>query len=146
MYYGQIQEISELDFHGFKIPLFRCNWVDAIRGVVQDKYGFISVDLNCQGYKLEPFVLAKHVAQVFCVSNTTNKRLKVVIPEKLRIVEVENVVDEEEFDQFNGILPLVTLMIKSRIPSVNEAPYLRNNQHDKSRISKISRPQRKVAK
>jgi hypothetical protein len=24
MYYGQIQEICELDFHGFKIPLFRC--------------------------------------------------------------------------------------------------------------------------
>jgi hypothetical protein len=48
MYYGQIQEISELDFYGFKIPLFRCNWVDAIKGVVQDKYGFISVDLNRQ--------------------------------------------------------------------------------------------------
>ena len=27
MYYGQIQEIWELDFHGFKIPLFHCNWV-----------------------------------------------------------------------------------------------------------------------
>jgi hypothetical protein len=26
MYYGQIQEIWELDFHGFKIPLFCCNW------------------------------------------------------------------------------------------------------------------------
>jgi hypothetical protein len=25
MYYGQIQEIWELDFHGFKIPIFRCN-------------------------------------------------------------------------------------------------------------------------
>jgi hypothetical protein len=25
MYYGQIQEIWELDFHGFKIPLFHCN-------------------------------------------------------------------------------------------------------------------------
>jgi hypothetical protein len=24
MYYGQIQEISKLDFHGFKIPVFRC--------------------------------------------------------------------------------------------------------------------------
>jgi hypothetical protein len=24
MYYGQIQEIWELDFLGFKIPLFRC--------------------------------------------------------------------------------------------------------------------------
>jgi hypothetical protein len=24
MYYGQIHEICELDFHGFKIPLFCC--------------------------------------------------------------------------------------------------------------------------
>jgi hypothetical protein len=30
MYYSQIQDIWELDFHCFKIPLFRCNWVDAI--------------------------------------------------------------------------------------------------------------------
>jgi hypothetical protein len=51
MYYDQIQEIWELDFHGFKIPLFHCNWVDAIKGIVKDKYGFISVDLNHQGYK-----------------------------------------------------------------------------------------------
>jgi hypothetical protein len=82
MYYGQIQEIWELDFHSFKIPLLRCNWVDAIKGVVQDMYGFISIDLNRQGYKLEPFVLAKYVAQVFYVPDTINKRLKVVIPRK----------------------------------------------------------------
>jgi hypothetical protein len=47
MYYGQIQEICELDFHDFKIPLFHCTWIDGIKGVVQDKYGFISIDLNC---------------------------------------------------------------------------------------------------
>jgi hypothetical protein len=47
MYYGQIQEIWEFDFHGFKIPLFRCNWVDANKSVVKYKYGFITVDLNC---------------------------------------------------------------------------------------------------
>jgi hypothetical protein len=82
MYYGQIQEISELDFHGFKIPLLRCTWVDGIKGVVQDKYGFISVDLNHQGYKSEPFMLAKHIAQVFYILYTTNIRLKVVIPGK----------------------------------------------------------------
>jgi hypothetical protein len=34
MYYSQIQEIWELDFHGFKISLFHCNWVDVIKGVV----------------------------------------------------------------------------------------------------------------
>jgi hypothetical protein len=79
MYYSQIQEIWELDFLRFKIRLFRCNWVDGIKGVVQDKYGFISVDLNRQGYKSDPFMLAKHVAQVFYVLDTTNKTLKVVI-------------------------------------------------------------------
>jgi hypothetical protein len=82
MYFGQIQEIWKLGFHDFKILLFHCNWVDAIRGVVQDKYGFISVDLNHQRYKSEPFVLAKHVHQVFYVLDTTNKRLNVAVPEK----------------------------------------------------------------
>jgi hypothetical protein len=56
--------------------------VDAIKGVVKDKLGFISIDLNHQGYKLESFVLAKHVAQVFYIPDTTKKRLKVVIPRK----------------------------------------------------------------
>jgi hypothetical protein len=82
MYYGQIQEIWELDFNGFEIPLFHCNRVDAIKGVVQDMYEFISVDLNHQGYKSQPFMLAKHVAQVFYISDTISKRLKVVIPRK----------------------------------------------------------------
>jgi hypothetical protein len=82
MYYSQIEEIWELDFHGFKIPLFCCNWVDTIKGVVQHKYGFISIDLNHEGYKSMPFVLTKRVAQVFIVPDTTNKRLKVIIPRK----------------------------------------------------------------
>jgi hypothetical protein len=82
MHYDQIQEIWELDFHGFKIPLFRCNWVDAIKGVVKDKYKFISIDLNHQGYKSKPFELAKHVAQVFHLPDIINKRLKVVISRK----------------------------------------------------------------
>jgi hypothetical protein len=42
-------------------------------------YRFISIYLNRQGYKLDLFVLAKHIAQVFYVSDTL---LKVVIPEK----------------------------------------------------------------
>jgi hypothetical protein len=82
LYYCQIQEIWELDIHGLKIPLLHCNWVDAIKGVVKDRYGFISIDLNHQGYKSEPFMLAKHDTHVFYVLDTTNKRLKVVIPGK----------------------------------------------------------------
>jgi hypothetical protein len=63
IYYG-LQEICKLDFHGFKIPLFRYNWLDAIKGIVKYKYGFITVDLNRQWYKSQSFMLAKHVAQV----------------------------------------------------------------------------------
>jgi hypothetical protein len=98
IYYDRIQEFWELDFYGFKIPPFRCNWVDAIKGVVQDKCVFISIDLNRQGYKSEPFMLAKHVAQVFYVIDTINKRLNVVIPGKRWIVRVENAINEKEFD------------------------------------------------
>jgi hypothetical protein len=47
MYYGQIQEIWELDFHSFQIHLFRYNWVDPNKGVIKDKYGFITIDHNC---------------------------------------------------------------------------------------------------
>jgi hypothetical protein len=131
MYYSQIQEIWELDFHRFKIPLFHCNWVDAIKSVVKDKYEFISIDLNHQGYKLEPFVLAKHVAQVFYVPDVINKRLKIVIPEKQWIIRVVNAVNEEKFDQFDEIFHFTTLMIKPRILSTNEAPYLHNDHHEK---------------
>jgi hypothetical protein len=131
MHYGQIQEIWELDFYGFQIPLFGCNWVDANKGVVKDKYEFITIDLNHQKYKSEPFVLAKHVAQVFYVQDTINKRLKVVIPRKRRIIKVENAIDEEEFDQFDEIPPFITSMINPRIPSSKDIPYLRNDHHEK---------------
>jgi hypothetical protein len=69
-------------------------------------------------------VLTKHVAQVFYVPGTTNKR-----PRKRQILE--NTVDEEEFDQFDEIPSLITSMIKPRIPSINEASYLCNDHHEK---------------
>jgi hypothetical protein len=72
MYYGQIQEIWELYFRSFKIPLFCCNWVDAHYSVVKNNYEFISINLNHHRYKLEPFMFAKHVTQVFYIPDTTN--------------------------------------------------------------------------
>jgi hypothetical protein len=80
---------------------------------------------------LKPFVLENHVAQVFYVLDTINKRLKVVIPRKRKIIGVENAIDEEEFDQFEEIPSFVTSMIKPRIPSANEAPYLCHDHQEK---------------
>jgi hypothetical protein len=91
-------------------------------------------------------MLAKHVAQVFYVLDTTNKRLKVVIPGKRRIIRVENAINEEEFDQFDEIAHSATSMIKPTIPSTNETPYLSNDHHEKVKNFKKPRPQQKVAK
>ena len=44
-YYGQIDEIWELDYVGLKVALFWCRWVKGKKGVTKDKYGFVSVDL-----------------------------------------------------------------------------------------------------
>jgi hypothetical protein len=91
-------------------------------------------------------MLAKYVAQVFYVLDTTNKRLKVVIPGKRWIIRVKNAIDEEEFDQFDEIPPFVTSMIKPKIPSANEALYLCNDHHEKAKNFKKLRLQWKVGK
>jgi hypothetical protein len=81
-------------------------------------------------------MLAKHVAQVFFIPDSTNKRLKVVIPRKWWIVRVENPVDEKEFDQFDEIPTFITSMIKSRISSANEAPTCTTTSMKRLRILK----------
>nr|CCI55307.1 PH01B001I13.3 [Phyllostachys edulis] len=82
-YYGFVEEIWELDYVLFKILLFRCPWVKLLQGVKVDKYGVTTVDL-------------KHLA---------NKNRHVVLHRKRRIVGVENVVDEEEYNQFDELPP-----------------------------------------
>jgi flavodoxin len=45
-YYGQIEEIWELDFVGLKVAFFRCRGVtNGKRAVSKDKYGYVSVHL-----------------------------------------------------------------------------------------------------
>ena len=39
-YYGQIEEIWELLYVGFKVPVFWCRWVQGSQGVMKDRYGF----------------------------------------------------------------------------------------------------------
>jgi hypothetical protein len=91
-------------------------------------------------------MLAKNIAQLFYVLDTTNKRVKVVIPGKRWIIRIENTIDEEEFDQFDKIPPFITSMIKPRISSASEALYLRNNHHEKVKNFRKPRPQYKIAK
>ena len=110
-YYSQIVEIWDLNYLGFKVALFRCRWVHEAKGVTNDKYGFTSVDLKHVRYKSEPFVLAKDVRLVFYVIDTTKKKCHMVLIGKRRIIGVTNVIDEEEFNEFDKITHFATAIV-----------------------------------
>ena len=113
-YYGQIEEIWELNYLEFKVALFKYRWVQRSQVVTLDKNGFVSVDLHNVGYKTEPFILAKDVLQVFYVPDTVRTTRHIVLPGKRRIIGVHNAVDEEEFNQFDEIPPFATCEFKFR--------------------------------
>ena len=57
-YYGVIEDIWELDYGEFRVPFFKCKWVNGNTGVCKDKMGFTLVDLKKVGYKDDPFIMA----------------------------------------------------------------------------------------
>ena len=132
-YYGVIEEIWELVYPAnFSIPLFRCKWVDD-RAVKVDNNGFTLVDMNKVGYVDDPFILAKQATQVIYVTDPSDDRLHVVLFGKRRIVGVENVVDEEEYDQFEENPPFCA-DVNTAVPTVNEendeATYMRSDHKE----------------
>jgi len=78
-YFGVIEEIWEVDYVKFRVPVFKCKWVDSNTGVNVDNLGFTLVDLAKIGYKEDPFIMAYQAKQVFYVKNPSNQRWSVVI-------------------------------------------------------------------
>lgn len=74
VFYGVITEIWELDYCKFKIPMFKCDWVDSRNGVKVDELGFTLVDLNRIGHTSDPFILASQAKQVFYVQDQLDNR------------------------------------------------------------------------
>ena len=62
----------------FKVPLFKCKWVNQSGGGVQidPQYGMTTVDLKNLGYTDEPFVLANDVAQVIYLKDMSTRPRK----------------------------------------------------------------------
>nr|CAD40382.3 OSJNBa0004L19.3 [Oryza sativa Japonica Group]CAE02164.2 OSJNBa0087H01.13 [Oryza sativa Japonica Group] len=108
-YYARIEEIWELKYVKFKVPLFRCRWVNLRTGVKADKECFTLVDLSKVRYTDEPFVLAKQVEQIFYIKDPSNKKMHIVRDGKRRIVGVDNVVDEEEYNHNLHVRPHIDL-------------------------------------
>ncbi|XP_008238744.1 PREDICTED: uncharacterized protein LOC103337368 [Prunus mume] len=68
-FYGVIKEIWELDYHKFKIPIFKCDWVENNNGIKIEELGFILANLGRVGYKNDQFVLAGLVKQIFYIES-----------------------------------------------------------------------------
>ncbi|XP_060973667.1 uncharacterized protein LOC133038961 [Cannabis sativa] len=78
-FYGVIQEIWELDYSSFRIPVFLCDWVRSDNGVKDDEFGFKLVDLNRIGHKSDRFIMASQASQVFYMSDPLDARWSVVL-------------------------------------------------------------------
>ncbi|KAI5344937.1 hypothetical protein L3X38_012814 [Prunus dulcis] len=77
-FYGVIQEIWDLDYQKFTIPVFRCDWIDS-SGLVVDELGFTLVDLSKIGHRNNQFVLASQVKQIFFVDDPMHRGWSVVL-------------------------------------------------------------------
>jgi hypothetical protein len=107
-YYGQIEEIWELSYPGFKMPIFRCRWVQGRQGIMKDRYGYTTVDLEQVGYMEEPFVLASQVSQVFYVHDTRNKKRQVVPLGKSGLLEFKiKLMRKSSMNLVNSLLLIV---------------------------------------
>ncbi|XP_029128611.1 uncharacterized protein LOC109806195 [Cajanus cajan] len=78
-YFGVIEDIWEIDYVTFRVPVFKCKWVDGNTGVRTDDLGFTLVDLNKVGYKDEPFIMAYQARQIFYVKDPCNEKWSVVL-------------------------------------------------------------------
>jgi hypothetical protein len=81
-------------------------------GIDVDEYGFTIVDLRNVGHKDEPWALTSTVAQVFYILDPKDEKKHIVVPGKQWVVGVDNVEDEEEYNQFDEVPFFVdTIMI-----------------------------------
>ncbi|KAL4560574.1 hypothetical protein LXL04_032727 [Taraxacum kok-saghyz] len=92
------KKIWELKYDSIIIPLFKCKWVHNQHGVRVNNDRFTIVDLSTNGYVSEPFILAKQATQVFYIEDPKDSRKHIVMHSKRRILGVDNVEDEEEYD------------------------------------------------
>ncbi|RVW63031.1 hypothetical protein CK203_062926 [Vitis vinifera] len=67
------------DYNMFRIPIFKCDWVDNKNGIKVDELGFTLVDFSKIGHKSDPFILASQAQQVFYVEDQLDPKLSIVL-------------------------------------------------------------------
>jgi hypothetical protein len=80
------------------------------------------------GHKDEPCILSSPVAQVFYILDSKDEKKHIVVPDKQRVAEVDNVEDEEEYNQFDEVPFFVDTtrinIVKTKISYSNVIPYV----------------------
>jgi hypothetical protein len=110
-----------------QIPIFKCQWVKHSQGVEINDYGFTIIYLRNVGHKNEPWVLAITVAQVFFILDPKDEKRYIVVPEKQQVLRVDDVEDEEEYNQCDEVTFFVDTrrinIIETKISYINLIPY-----------------------
>ncbi|GKC32338.1 ribonuclease H-like domain-containing protein [Tanacetum coccineum] len=82
-----------------------------------------------EGYASDPFILAKLATQVFFVKDPSSSRWHIVLQGKRCILGVDNVEDEDEYDQFDE-LPPFSIGIPSIDDDIANTTYLRPDHNE----------------
>jgi hypothetical protein len=99
------------------------------------EYGFTIVDLRNMGHKDESWVLASTVAQVFYIVYLKDEKKHIIILGKQRVVRVDNVEDEKEYNQFDDVHFYVDTtrinIIETKVYYSNVIPYAHTDDEGK---------------
>ena len=99
VYYGTIKEIWELDYVKVKVALFRCAWIP-LGHVKVDDYRETCVNKTTMAYHADLFILAGDATHIFFAEDPLHKNGHVVMHGKRRVLGVDDVADEDEYDEF----------------------------------------------
>ncbi|XP_056697847.1 uncharacterized protein [Spinacia oleracea] len=130
-YYGVIEDIFELDFSEFRVPVFHCKWMEISKGVKMDDLGYTSVNFGKLGHHDEPFIMASQATQVFYMSDPSEKSWSVVIQGKRHGIAVSDLVPDET--EFNEVDEIPTFAMYQNTPvSVDDLTehYLRDDHNE----------------
>jgi hypothetical protein len=105
------------------------------QGVEIYDYGFTIIDLRIVGHKDEPWVLPATVAQMFYIRDPKDEKKYIIVPGKQRVVGVDDVEDEEEYNQCDEVAFFVDTrrinIVETKISYSNMIPYARTDGEGK---------------
>lgn len=84
-YYGRLTDIVEVQYtNDIKFVLFKCDWIDNVRGKKEDVYKFTLVNFNRLLYREErasnePFIMASQAEQVWYIPDPIEPEWEVVM-------------------------------------------------------------------